>query len=1027
MTDMKRIFATIALALTCTAAALAQNGKISGKVLDAQGEPMIGAAVVVSGTSNGVMTGADGSFVLEKVPSGATVEASCLGYIAQSQPAAPSMTFVLEEDSRQLEEVVLVGYGSVKKSNVSGAVASVKTDDLPTASDASVGSMLRGRAAGMNITNSNAAPGASLNISIRGGLSGAKPLIIIDGVPQVSASSVSSGTSYGGSSHDTGLINLNPNDIESIDILKDASAAAIYGSDASGGVILVTTKRGKAGKPEIVYSGSAAASWIKDAPEFLDAKDYMTEQNKIFAELGRASEQRYTQEQIDAFVGSGTDWMQEVTRIGLVQEHNLSVAAGTDDTKVLFSTSYYDHQGIAKNNDMNRITGRLNVDQQFGKHVKAGVNTMFTQIKYNDVPVGDARQDNSALLYSAMTFTPVVSVYDQDGSYSVNPLRDIYPNPVSLLEVTDQTKTVDGNMSGYLEIRPVKGLLLKATAGVDMRDEQHDQYIPTTTKKGYAQDGQASKQNGKSRIEMVNAIVQYDATLADRHELSLMGGWEFKETVWEGMGIVANQFPFDNALFNNLATSAQEKPTISSYKSSTQMASFFGRLNYTLDDKYVLTGNFRVDGSSNFSPEHQWGFFPGVSAAWKLHQEDWMGGVSDWLSNLKLRAGVGQTGNAGSLTGINSYYTVQSSIFAPDGTLVNGVALSKIGNSNLKWETLTDLNVGLDFGLFGNRVSGTVDVYQRTRTDVILSKTLMSYQEVTSIDYNSGDVYRSRGIDLGLHTVNVDNGKFYWGTDLNASFYRNHTIKRDADFIPAIYQPTVEDWGNVYGYKTAGLIAQGDSYAHLPNSQAGCILYMDLNGHFSDDEGNWLKDKEGRYIYSGQQDGTLDDADMVLLFNTTPIPVSLNNTFRYGRWDANIYIYGSLNGWKINDVKYQSVYGIQDMTYGLNALRDVKDRWSPDNTEGTQPGVFEANSGIDPGKSDFFYEKSWYLRLDNVSVGYTLPEQAFGGLFKSVRCYVAARNLAVLTPFTGMDPETGNGIGAYPNFASAAFGLDIKF
>ena len=282
-----------------------------------------------------------------------------------------------------------------------------------------------------------------MNISIRGGLSGQSPLIVIDGVPQLSTKTVTTGTAYSGGEKDNALINLNPNDIETIDILKDASAAAIYSSDASGGVILITTKRGKTGKPDISYSGSVAFQYIKDAPDFLNARDFMIEQNKVFDELGRGDEKKYTDRQIANFVGDGTDWMDEVTRVGIVNEHNLSVSAGTDATKYLFSLSYYDHQGIAKNNSMNRITGRLNVDQTINRMLKAGINSTFSQIKYHDVPLGDGRQDNSALIYSAMTFIPTVPVRDEEGKYSVNPIRDIYPNPVSLLDITDQTVSRD--------------------------------------------------------------------------------------------------------------------------------------------------------------------------------------------------------------------------------------------------------------------------------------------------------------------------------------------------------------------------------------------------------------------------------------------------------------------------------------------------------------------------------------------------------------------------------------------------------
>lgn len=1024
-TNNIRLLAMTVLMFMATALT-AQTITVRGSVADEHGEGIIGASVMIKGTTTGTVTDLDGNFTLPNVPTNATVSVTYMGYESQEKKAEAKLLFTLKEDVALLDEVVVVGYGTQKKSSISGAVASVKADDLPTAASASVGSMLRGRAAGMNITSNSATPGSSMSISIRGGLSGQKPLIVIDGVPQVQSSTVSAGTAYSGGDKDNGLINLNPNDIETIDILKDASAAAIYGSDASGGVILITTKRGKTGKPDISYSGSVAFQFIKDKPDFMNARDFMIEQNKVFDELGRGDEKRYTQSQIDNFVGNGTDWMDEVTRTGIVNEHNLSLSSGTDATKYLFSLSYYDHQGIAKNNSMNRITGRLNVDQQINKLLKAGISSTFTQIKYKDVPLGDGRQDNSALIYSAMTFIPTVPVYDENGDYSVNPIRDIYPNPVSLLDITDQTASKDLFVSGYMDLKPFKDLSIRATVGFDMKDTQADQYIPTTTKKGYAMNGQASKQNAKTQMNLVNIIANYNKTFADKHDLSVMAGWEYKKNSWEGMGIVASQFPYDGALMNNIGTSEQENPAISSYKGASEMASFIGRVNYSLLQRYILTFNIRVDGSSNFSKKHQWGTFPGVSAAWRINEEKWFADVR-WLSNLKLRAGIGQTGNAGNLTGINTYYTVSQGSFAPNGSLVNGIAMSKIGNDNLKWETLTDINIGLDFGFFRNRLSGTIDIYQRTRKDVILSRQLMSYHELTTIDYNSAAVYRSRGIDIGLHSVNFDNKTFGWTTDVNFSYYRNQTTKRDPEFIPEVYQDMVEDWGNIYGYKTNGLVQQDQSYAHLAKSGAGAIYYKDLYGYKYDENGDKMRDADGRYIRVEGADGILDAADMVVLHNSTPIPFSINNTFRWKNWDANIYLYGSLNGWKINDVKLQSVYGIEDITYGVNALSEVKNRWSPSNPTGTLPGVAEASSGIDPSDSDFFLEKAWYLRLDNVSIGYTFPTQWFKNAVRSVRLYVAGRNLHVFTPYKGMDPETGNGIGAYPSQSSVAVGLDVKF
>lgn len=1016
-------FAVIALSVL---PALAQI-TVTGTVTDKTGEPLIGASVLVMGTQNGSATDLNGNFTLKNVAEGAIIRASYVTYKEQEQRAASKMHFVLEENSELLDEVVVVGYGSMKKSNLSGAVASVKADDLPSAGSASVGEMLRGRAAGMNITSSTAAPGGQMSIAIRGGLSGQQPLVVIDGVPQAPHSKVSAGTIYSGAAKDnSGLINLNPNDIESIDVLKDASAAAIYGSDASGGVILITTKRGKEGRPEISYSGSVAFSRIKDAPDFMDARQFMITQNQVFEELGRGDEKKFTQSQIDNFVGEGTDWMKEVTRIGVVNEHNLSVTAGGKSTKTLFSLSYYDHQGLVKNNSMNRITGRLNVDQDFGKYIKGGINSSFSQIKYNDVPTGDSRQEKSAVLYSAMTFIPTVPVRDANGDFSVNPIRDMYPNPVSLLDIYDKTTAKNLYASGYLEYKPWSFFNIRATAGVDISWTQADQYTPTTTKHGFSLNGEASKQNANSQMNLVNVIANFNKTFADKHDVSVMAGWEYKKQSWDGMGIIARDFPFDTPLMNNIGSSQQEKPTISSYRGTNEMASWIGRVNYTLLDRYILTANLRIDGSSNFSEEHQWGAFPGFSAAWKINEEAWLR-EQTWLTTLKLRGGWGQTGNAGNLTGINTFYSVMQGAWAPGGSPVNGVALSKIGNPNLKWETLTDINIGLDAGFFNNRLQVSVDAYQRTRSDVILSKQLMSYHEVTTIDYNSREKYRSRGIDIGIHSINIVGRDFSWSTDLNLSFYKNQTISRDPDFIPAAYQPMVQDWGDIYGWRTDGLVQQGETYAHLPNSGAGAIKYLDLNGYMLDEKGERMRDADGRYILSGEPDGLLDEADYVALYNSTPIPFSINNTLTWKNWDANIYIYGSLRGRKINDVKHQSVYGLEDITYGVNALTDVMNRWRPDYQEGSMPGVAEAKSGFAPSKSDFFYENAWYLRIDNISVGYTLPAKWFNDKVKNLRLYGAVRNIGVITPYKGMDPETGNGIGAYPNNFQVAVGVDLKF
>ena len=1016
---------TILIALLVAAIPLFAD--ITGVVVDETGETVIGASVQIEGSTTGTITDFDGNFTIS-ASEGDKLVISYMGYITQTLPAKSDMRVVLVADTKALDEVVVIGYGASKKSNISGSVEMVKADDLPKAASASVGEMLRGRTSGMFIASNSAQPGASQSITIRGGLSGQKPLVVIDGIPQLQSAGVSSGTGYSGGDKDNSLINISPDDIESINILKDASAASIYGSDASGGVILITTKRGKQSKPEVSYSGSVAFQTIKDAPQFLDARGFMTEQNKIFDELGRSDEKRYPQSQIDQFVGHGTDWMKRVTRTGLVNEHSLSVNGGSENTKYLVSLGIYDHKGIAKNNDMQRITGRVNLDQNFGKYVRAGINTSFTSLKYNDVPLGDARQSDAALIYSAMTFNPTVPIYNIDGSYADNPDRpNVYPNPVSLLDITDQSYSRDVFLTGFIEVKPIQDLTIRVNGGVDMKFAGADQYIPTTTLKGASLNGQASKQTSNSKLGIINATATYAHNWNNEHDLSVMAGWEWKKNMWDGHGIVTSDFPTDGALMNNIGTAEMENPNIWSSKGSSQMASFIGRASYTALNRYIFTFNIRVDGSSNFSPKHQWGAFPGVSAAWRISEEPFMQDVN-WLSDLKLRGGYGQTGNAGSLTGINTIYTISRGSYVIDGSLVNGIGLSKLGNPDLKWETLSDANIALDFGFFKGRLSGTLEFYQRDRSDVILTKNLMSFNEIKTIDYNSKARYRSRGVELTLHTVNVDTKYFGWNSDICFSYYRNQTISRDPDFIPAPYQDWVEDWGNVYGYLTDGLIQAGESYPHLPNSNPGAIKYLDINGYVYEDDGKTIKrDAEGRYMLSGTPDGKLDQADMVKLGNNTPIPFSFNNTFRIWDFDLNIYLYGSLNGYKQNDVLYQSSYGIADLVYGVNALTAVTNRWSYQNQTGTLPGVAEANSGVNPASSNFFYENAWFLRLDNISLGYNFPIRWFKGYVKSARIYAAVRNIAVITPYKGMDPETGNGIGAYPNQMSGAIGLNFKF
>jgi len=1023
---MKRVVFIFILFVISTVVFAQSTKVITGTVTDTDQKPLSGVNVFVKGTTAGTTTNNEGKYSLELSSEQSPITFSYLGYVTKEETIEKRTVIdvVLTDDAKILNDIVVIGYGTVKKNNLTGAVSSIKADELPQAATASIGAMMRGRAAGLQISQNSAKPGGDLAISLRGSITGSSPLIVVDGVPQAAFAGRSTGTIYSGGNKDNILISINPNDIESIDILKDASSASIYGSDAAGGVILITTKKGKDGKLDVNYNSSYSFQTLTDFPDFLDAKNFMIEQNKVFDELGRSAEKKYSQNQIDNFVGSGTRWIDEVTRMGFVNEQNLSIRSGNEKQQILASFGFFDQKGVAKNNAMNRITGRINYDQKFNSWLKGGINASYAQLKYNDVPLGDQRQEKSALIYSAMTFSPTVSVYDENGNFTENPYRPIYANPVSLLDINDEQKNNNLFVTAYLEAAVLKGLTLKVSAGTDNRQMQGNQYIPTTTKEGSQKRGVASKSSGNDRMSLLNFIANYNRDFG-KHTLGVMAAVEYKKQMWDGDGIVATQFPYDGALWNNLQSAEQH--TISSYGGSSEMASFISRINYSFNNRYSATFNLRVDGSSNFAPDYQYGIFPGLSIAWRLSEESFLKDNFNSLSNLKLRFGAGQTGDAGGLTGIFTYYNVLPNSYAFGGLMENGVEMAKIGNPNLKWETLTDYNLGMDFGFFKNRLSGSVELYMRYADDIIMQRSLMSYQEINAVDYNSAARYMTKGIDFNIHSNNFIGKIFTWTTDINLSYYQNYTIKRDEDFNPAIWQPYKERWGDIWKYQSDGLIQPGETVPWQPSAQAGTIKYKDLNGFVKDANGNKLRDENGRYMYTGSPDGILDEADLMKIGNSTPIPFSLNNTFTYRNFDLNVYFYGSLNGLKRNELKELSVAGITDMTYGLNALSSIKNRWAPSNPEGTLPSVNEGTSGTPTDAGDFFYEKAWFIRLDNLQLGYTIPAKIFNNKLSNVHLYGSARNLFVITPYGGMDPETGNGIGAYPNQRSYVIGLDIKF
>lgn len=1031
-----------------------QQIAISGWVQDTTGG-IQGVSVSVKGNSRiGTVTDDNGQFHLMVPKSNSVLVFSRIGYELREIPleGKTELRVQLNTINTDLEEVVVVGYGSVKRKDLTGAVSSVRTKDLPPAANTSIAHMLAGRAAGLTAVQQSAQPGGFVSMQIRGQSSNRAPLVVIDGFAQTGFNPFGDSKSEGGYVGNPGQINgdlnsINPNDIESIEVLKDASATSIYGARAAGGVILITTKRGKEGRAEVNYRGTLSTQRIYGLPKLLNPKDFMIQSNEAIKEnwmrdnkvypygiktLDQAIAEaqaankpiwqtRYTDAQISN-PPAGTDWLSLVTRNGSVQEHNLSVNGGTEKTKYMISTGYYDQEGVIRNNGMKRFTTRFNLDQKFSKYISAGITSNLSQIKNNNVPLGKGASENSGIIRASMQFNPLLPEKDDKGNYMINPLEGYIVNPASLLEIKDKSVTERLLMTSYLQVNPFEGFSVRALVGADRNQGKRNYYLPTKVLFGAREGGFASINNTAKTDYTLNVVANYLKNWGE-NSLSVMAGAEYQKFNWDGSGSFNSKFPYDGVLWYNLAAGARERPGVSSYGGSSEIASYFSRVNYSFMNRYLMTFNFRADGSSNFSENHRWGYFPGVALAWKVNEENFMKGTSSWLSELKLRAGYGQTGND-NVPGIYTYYGTGWN-YILDGKITNGIGLNALGNPNLKWETQTDINVGLDFGLYGQRITGSVELFDRKVKDIIADKRLMSYQEVNTIKANLDAVKQSRGLEFSLRSNNISKPDFSWNTDLTLTYYRDRWKKRDPSFRPDINIDYNANFEELWSFLSDGIVSVNDTeYIKKFGAIPGTIKIKDVNGYKLNTDGSRVVDADGRPQYAGAPDGKIDNADLVKIGVNAPITIGLSNSFIWKGFDLNLYFYGMFNRWRVNDTRaYYSVESFR-LRNGANMFDEVKERWSYANMDAKYPSIFQANASY--GTGDFYLEKAWFIRCRNITLGYTLPKSVAAKVLKNARIFIDAQNPFVITPYSGTDPETDQ-MAAYPNQRTFSFGVDVKF
>ncbi len=1026
--------------------------KVHGVVKDVNGEPIIGANVVVKGNpSNGTITDLNGNFDLS-VTSNTTLQVSYIGYNTQELFVGKKTDFniVLKEDTELLDEVVVVGYGTMKKKDLTGAVASVKMDDAPVGTVSTISHALAGKAAGLQVNTISAQPGSGSTFRIRGAASvnaGNDPLIIIDGFPvsPTDGSKIQTGK-YDSGSSDNILASINPNDIESIEVLKDASSTAIYGARAGNGVIIITTKKGKTGAPKVTYSGTASVQTMAAKYEMLSAKDFMIQSNRYALEewrrsngigvYGEKSEAEaatpYTPYYTDAEIANpayDTDWFKEITRTGFQTQHNLSVNGGTEMTKYLISGNFFKQNGVVKNNDMDRYTARVNVEQKVSKYVNLGVNMTLSRNTTNNVPLGAGQNENASIMVAAAQFSPILPVRDEEGEYVLNSQAAFLPNPVSLLEITD--KTVKERMLGtaYVEIKPIEELTLKGNFGIDRNYQKHSVYMPKTTLYGQKTGGQANIAQYDKSDYLMELTANYSKRFGD-HNLNALVGYSFQRFTDESLSAGNSQFLIDGFLYNNLGAGAYPKPSVGSSASKSEMASFFGRINYSYKDRYLLTATMRADGASNFAKNNRWGYFPSVALGWRFTEEEFMQPLTSVLSNGKLRVSFGQTGNSNIGNRVISYYsTGNNNEFG--GTEQVGVYLSQMGNVDLKWETTTEWNVGVDLGFFKNRLNVTAEYFHKVVSDLLSERSLLGFQEVSTIAANIGET-QSQGFELTINSTNFNTKNFGWNTDFTFSLYRDKWKTRDESWKPSAYSVYDSPIRYQYGYLSDGLIQPGETVDWMPGAIPGQVKIKDINGYVYNEDGSVKVDQHGIPLKSGKPDGKLDDADKVIYGSSDPgYLLGLNNTFRWKNFDLNIYFYGQFD--LLNSGSYKDLWltgasgmtGIVNMYRGYNMPVSAKDVWTSDNQSAVRPGYFQDKSTW--GIGDYYLQKSWFVRCRNITLGYTIPVNQGRNILSNVRVYFDVNNPFTITPYDGLDLETDNSVWAYPNVRSFSLGVDITF
>ncbi len=1049
---------------------VAQKVPVSGTVSDQTG-PVIGASVIEKGTTNGTMTDNDGHFTLT-VSKGAVIEISSIGYKTQeiTVGAQTNFTVTLSEDNEFLDEVVVVGYGSMKKSDLAGASVSMKESDLKGSIISSLDQSLQGRAAGVTAVTTSGAPGSSSSIRVRGQATinaNAEPLYVIDGV--IVQGGGNTGADFGlGDALGNGKVStisplstINPADIVSMEILKDASATAIYGAQGANGVVLITTKHGKSGEAKFSYDGMVAMSRQAVRLNMMNLREYAQYYNEMIEEGDIDETNPYYA--TPSLLGKGTNWQDEIFRTAWQHQHQLSAQGGSDKVQYYVSGSYMDQQGTIIGSNFNRFSVRTNLDAQLKKWLKLGVNATYA-ITNDNLKLADS---NQGLIYYSLTTIPDIPVYDVNGNYS-STIREGYtsPNPVALAmmdEILLKRKKLSGNI--YAELTPIKHITWRTELGFDMGESDANRYKPMIDLGGWVRSQNSiSYQKNSNYFWQLKNYLTY-ANQWGKHSVTAMVGQECWESRWNYLSGSNTDLPSDEVHNVALATGT---PSISSGFGSSSMASFFTRETYNYGDRYLGTYTYRYDGSSNFGPKNRWAGFHSVALAWRFSNEKFFEPVKKVIDNGKLRLGWGQTGNSS----IGSY-AWGAAITRMPSALGMGFRPSNIPNTSIRWESQEQYNVGLDLGFFNGRLNLTVDAYYKRSDDMLMSMQLPSYMgtqgnvssKLQAPKGNYGSI-ENKGLEITLDAHPVQLKNFSWDSNFQISFNKNKLLSlSDTENATLV---GYGQWGDVvcvseigkplynfYGYKVEGVYKDLDD---IQNSAKPAKYPSD--GVFSRGNTVWVGDIKYKDV---DENGIIDERDRTDLGSPLPkFTFGWTNTFRYKNLDLSIFLNGSYGNKVMNYNSLTLTHMNSTWTNQLQSVVSKRARLEPidptivyadgskwfdhiDNVRVKNPGTKIPHTSInDPNDndriSDRYVEDGSFLRIKNITLGYTFPKALLNkAKIENLRVYVNIQNLYTFTKYTGYDPEVGastqdsSGLtygldnGRYPSPAMYSFGLNITF